>query len=277
MKKLLIICLAAVSISANAQTNGGFETWSTVFGIEEASGWTSSNLMTLLGFADSLSVRKSTNACNSKYSARISSYVFNLGGPDTVSGGMFQQIAFSSRPKTLRYCYAYQCGMPDSATITVEFYKGNTDSADNLIGAVTADLAPTKIWQTGVATIDWLSSETPDSVIIDIEGGKDGHWTDLLIDNISLSDFAAGITDYKSANAKVYMDANRNLHADLPANAEPAIFTLVNLKGEVVYEGQFNYNQNTVSTDLFSAGIYAWKLCSINGVVQYQTGKLVMP
>ncbi len=277
MKKLLFAGLFSLSLGIRAQVNTGFETWNTTLGYAEPTGWISSNFFTLLGLTDSLSCFKSTNACNSAFSARLRSFTVDFGAPILAPGTLTQIIPIAKRPKTIRYCYSQFNAVPDTAFIEVLFYKGSTDEDTNVVGQVQAELLPSKALVNGTAAIDWLSSATPDTAIVTITSGNEGKTSELIIDNFSVSDFASGITDVKPLDAKIYTAANGVLVAELNEPVSNTILKLVNLNGQIVFNSALNSQRNLLELPNLPAGLYAWTIHSNDGITHQNTGKIYIP
>lgn len=277
MKKLLFAGLFSLSLSIQAQVNTGFETWNTTLGYAEPTGWVSSNFFTLLGLTDSLSCFKSSSACNSAFSARLRSFTVDFGAPIIAPGTLTQIIPIAKRPKTIRYCYSQFNAVPDTAFIEVLFYKGSTDEDTNIVGQVQAELLPSKALVNGTATIDWLSSATPDTAIVTITSGNEGKTSELIIDNFSMSDFASGISDVKPMEAKVYAGANGVLVAEVNEPFSKTNIHLVNLNGQEVFNSALSGKQNLLELPNLPAGLYAWTITSTDGITHQSTGKIYIP
>lgn len=270
MKKSILLALLTSAIYVGqAQTNLGFEQWSSASGFEEPTGWQTLNGLSMFG--SPMSCFKNNRAHYGSYSAILLSTDFRLLGDSTpIPGIMVQQAEYTQRPKSVSLYYQNLSPTHDSAFLLVNFYKGPTDDENNLIGEVEVMLTKQRNWTLAKGDINWMNGQSPDTVTIAIIGT--GYKKDtLIVDDVSFSAWATDISTVAAEKAPIVYKNSAGMLAIKNYSVTPESKIIIrNLLGEIVLE--------TSVTDEFitfkpsNSGIYFYE---ISDQKQHYTGKLV--
>ncbi|MES2618568.1 MAG: T9SS type A sorting domain-containing protein [Bacteroidota bacterium] len=268
-KSILFVLLTSVICIGQAQTNLGFEQWTNAGTYEEPNGWQTANALTMFG--SPVSCIKNNRAHYGNYSVLLLSTDFRLLGDSMpIPGIMVQQAPYSQRPKSVSIYYQNLSPANDSAFLIVNFFKGPTDDDNNMIGDAEVMLTRQRNWTLAKTDITWLNGQSPDTVLIAIQGT--GYKKDsLIVDDLSFSSWGTDISAVAAEKAPVLYKNNAGLLAIKNYTITPDSKIIIrNLLGEIVFE--------TVVTEEFiqfkpaNSGIYVYE---ISDKTQHFTGKLV--
>lgn len=277
MKSLFysLCALALLARPAAAQTisNAGFETWAVNGGVEEPTGWLTTDYV-FAYYADTSAIyalgtiTKSTDAHSGSYAAKLTTTREPLtsGGSTLVQGilvlgaevGKYNFFGFplggapfNKRPTQMQFSYKFSGTTADSALALVYFSRSGSTA---LSGVSAVLLPPSTNYNTIAIPITYAPADTsvPDSIHIVFASGYSRHiisensaniqeGSTLLIDDISLS--GGGVLATRAdAGTQAQLTVSPNPSPaglfQLAAPAEPALasaaYTVSDMLGRVV-------------------------------------------
>jgi len=307
MKKYLILFLLFLGTKTFAQTipNGEFETWTNLIFFYEPQGYVTSNYASVLlgtGGLPRANVSRSTTKHGGTYAAKLESYAQNNGDTSGVPGLMITGtldlanvnivpgIPISGgRPTELNGFYKYAEGnRPDSGIITVLLSKYNPLAGGlNIVGIGGGVFSNTASYTAFSAPIQYLTSETPDTVIIIM-----GTTTNIGLDSTALTSAPVGSVLYVddltfSGNApNAIGSVDKLIEASLypnpssdqltvnyvQVNSSPVTIQLYSADGRLVYsENKYNNaGKQSINLDVanYNAGLYQLVVTTVDGTIR---------
>lgn len=307
MKRYIILILLFLGSKTFAQTipNGGFETWTNFIFFYEPQGYVTTNYASVLlgtGGLPRANVSRSTTKHTGTYAAKLESYAQNSGDTSGVPGLMITgtldlanvNIApgipiSGGRPTELNGYYKYAEGnRPDSGIITVILSKYNPLAGGlNIVGVGGGVFSNTASYTAFTAPIQYLTEETPDTVII-IMGTTTAIGLDstaltsapvgsvLYVDDLTFSGNApnaVGSVD-KLIEASLYPNPSTDLvNVDYTQTiASDVTIQLVSIDGRIVYTDRVYKNAGKQSISLnvaeLKAGMYQLVITTTDGSIR---------
>ncbi len=268
MRKIYFLLISCFAFNLNAQVNGDFVDWSTFGSYEDPDEWFSSNFFATGG--DSLSCLKYTPAYSGNYSVKLRAAKVTLFGGSVVPGLLIQQIAYTSKPNSVRLAYL----ATDSASVNVSFHVGNTQDPDSMIGYANITLTKNSNWQRLEYPITWVGLQAPDSVIISMN--TDAFvGSELLVDDLSLSMYSVALENDPVMQEEIYLNAQNEIVLNAQQAAVYDRLDLYNSGGQRVA----SYALGAINASLsdLASGVYFYSLVSSSLPENQLRGKLLKP
>ncbi len=260
--KLFTLIMIAVCLSFAAQSqgvpNGNFEIWNTIPMFEEPDGYSTSNRQSFIE-AQKISVIKSTDAVEGKYSIRLNSFVTPT---DTQPGlAAFSSdleyftdgFPFTAKPDSLKLSMKYHCANNDSAVVAVLFLKSGFPIGLNIF-TVYGDQ---NTWKEMSFAIDSMPANPDTALFILASGYPDGdvpnnidNW--LMVDDISFTGTTQNVPNAGFENWKSF-----GSEEPFGWNTFNTLFQLVGIppyafKSNDAQEGNYAMEINTIMANIDS-------------------------
>lgn len=280
---LLILFIYTASV-AQSIPNGSFEDWKTVPfpSYEDPTQWNTPNKYTALAL--SICVKKSDDAVDGNYSARLETVEINIGentfqAPGLVTyadfeidfitqnytfgGGIFLQKKVSK----LKGKYKYQSAENDSASVLIYCFSHPEGEKIDTIGAGLAYLHDATEWTDFSVNMQYFNNHTPDTfnVLIMSSGtfeiGYMPPGSVLYIDNLTIDTLVNSIGTNNARVAKHFPNpVNDKLIIELEENEQDRNLKVFDINGQLVKEIRFSGSSITFDVSSFQAGIYTYHI-----------------
>lgn len=243
--------------TAFGQNNTGFENWVNLGGIEVPENWATLNALVISG--SDTSCTKYTNAHSGDFAALIHPIYFDFID-DTISGILTQSDAIQYRPDSFCIFYQYSGSHTDSAFIQVDFYK-EFIHPNQIIGSAVYYFKNQITWSQACSSIDWQSSDQPDSVLIHIWTSNNNKRDSLIVDDFGFVN-PVSINNMKAEKLIPILYYNQENNEIVFNNVSIAsahkIVTIRNQLGQALMH--IETGQKTIGMDKLPAGIYIVEL-----------------
>ena len=267
--------------SAKAQPNGGFENWSTTFGVLNPDSWQTLNFLSFYS-PNPISAFKvsGVDKHSGNYALKLQTiFISNNPAPnmlpDTVGGIFFGKvipsplsiklgIPYTGRPQSLEFWAKYNPVGNDFAGAFVTLQKWNGTGHDTIAyGEI--QIHTTLSYTLFQFNLDYQSTESPDTVIIGISSSYKASaarvGSTLYIDDVALTGWV-GIDEHNNYADKVKVFPNpAKEYITINAQIDEADnMQVIDVSGKStgVYKIQ-NYSAN-IDTGVFAEGIYFYQI-----------------
>lgn len=291
MKKTLLTFIFILSVNhlfaqQDSIQNGGFEFWGTNPFYDEPENWTTLNPLAQI-FGVELAFRTTDSQEINSGTSAIKLETKNIPGigdtPSILTNGVINTSSqtveggtgVSSRPVSFHFSYRFDPIGTDSANVTVEFTKWNaaTNTVD-LIGDLGATILSTQgMWKDTVIQVSYVSSETPDSVLVLFNTGAPPNvsvGTALYLDDISYSYSGVGIRSIEEVGLEVYPNpVSEILRVSSKSGVSVNAYQIYAVDGRKVSEGALRNMVNEISVAELKKGYYTIVVATENGRASY--------
>lgn len=288
---LLIVALVALFFSnANAQdtlANSGFEIWTNQGTYEDLADWNTLNpLSSALGV---YTATKTTGAeaHSGSYGLKLQSKsllgtirpgVLTTGTINVANSTIGGGVAISSRPLYLNGWYQYWPAGADTALFSITLTKWDATGDSQIVVGSGSFTQMDRItsWSQFSVTIDYNTTDVPDTALIIITSGSDVASTinsALLLDDVDFANTAVGIISPSNieplsiypnpANGFVLLNSASSQH-----------FNLFSLEGKLVLSTDLIEGLNRIDLEGISKGLYVVSTIDAKGNARY--GKLLV-
>lgn len=294
MKFLLSLLTILTVTTAFAQLkNPSFERWTTIFNYENPDEWKTANGVLALVPGNTLfTVKKSTTASDSMYSALLHTQFIGATGEDipgvlsTADIGVdfvtFEPLftgglPFTGRPIKIIADYMYHPSMNDTcgAQLYLTRWDANNSKRDTIGVASFQQKDSVKTWTSLELNIDYWTNDEPDTLIlyytssISIASSADG--SKMYIDKVQV-EWQTGIQSplFQKEKAIIYPNpASHSLYVVSPQNENRYHITIYNILGKKIRDIDLHEGKNRIDVQNWNMGIYLFEVRdSDNYVVQ---------
>lgn len=293
MKKQLLslFAVAALAITASAQPNSGFETWSTTAGEDQQpTGWVSYNVFTsfLVDPSNtnptSVTQAPSPNNYLGTYSAKITTVqlvtnpasatlpstagILMAGSVTAVSPYIRAGFAYASRPQTMSYAAKYNPANGDSAYAFMLLTKWNTLTMSRDTVAAGYDLIPATIPAYQVRTIAMtydpaLSTVIPDTCQIFFSSSMVANpqvGSELWVDAVQFSGYVGVNESTLNTGVNVYPNPSSTVTNFTFTSDEAFQVVISDVTGREVNRLMITNKNAKLNSSMMAAGTYTYSV-----------------
>lgn len=285
MNKLMIISVILIfapTFQGNAQPNGGFENWSTVYNIQEPDNWQTLNFVSL-NPPNPLSAFKATgiDKHSGNYALKLKTVYFDnnpfpsdigdstgavFTGKITLSPFAYKYgFPYTGRPEKLEFWSKYTPVGGDTAGVLVILKKWNGIESDTIaIGGV--NINATTGYSPFQTDLVYYSDELPDSAVVGFASSKTPLLarlnSTLYVDDVIFSGWV-GVNQYDKKNAelvKIFPNPARENVKILTSVEEADNVKVIDASGKIMGGYKIRNWEANINTGVFADGLYIYEI-----------------
>lgn len=293
MKHLLLFALIVIAfLPARAQiVNASFETWTPTGAYEQPNGWLTANpLLAIIPFNTNYTTKKDSNATDGVLAALLHTRYYSFVGgslPGVVTTGsidfdfqtgdvsFYGGTPFPYRPEHITFDFQYYPGKDSSVTDTAFGFAvltrwDTTNNRPDTVGYSYFITTDTSQYASGMMTITYLSSATPDSLLLTFSSSINATYaqdgTRLWLDNFGVQFFTGVKKPLAELKQPVlYPNPARDQVTLRNTSTQVQQVAVYNMLGMQMATLTLNPGEGRLSVRSWDAGVYLYRISSVEG------------